>query len=196
VVWPPAESRSARHSDRSPALGRASAISSRLNFCDKRRSSLSADTSTEIFPRRACFSSTGTLGPTKCTLTGTSENRVKMDARSGRRGSRASRDPVAQPVEWFAQRLSMRFVDPESQGKPRRICLSPWILAALRRGRGRGRRVYVGEVSCRRELVLKTTSRGEQRQPFSLKKVLFTGPKPLRWQRLMGDGSVAAKRTP
>jgi hypothetical protein len=32
----------------------------------------------------------------------------------------------------------MRFGDPESQGKPGRICLSPWILAALGEAEGWG----------------------------------------------------------
>jgi len=56
-----------------------------------------------------------------------------MDARSGRRGSRVSRDRASQSVGLFGQRLSRRFGDPESQGKPRRICGSLCCLRGRQR---------------------------------------------------------------
>jgi hypothetical protein len=163
VVWPPTESRSARQTDRSPALERASAIPSRRNFCDKRRPSLSADTSTEIFPRRACLSSTRTPGPAKCTLTGTIENRVKMDARSGQRGSRASRDGVA-PIggDVPPNDCPCWFGDPESQGKPRRICLGTRILVGLREAKG-SRTTLVTSSALLERARLKNDIRREQR---------------------------------
>ena len=69
-----------------------------------------------------------------------------MDACRGLRGLRASRDRVAQSVGLFAPDRPCGLETQNLKEKPRRISLSPWILAALREAEGWGGEPMVGDV--------------------------------------------------
>src|SRR5215472_7568306 len=92
-----------------------------------------------------------------------------MDAGLGPRGSRASRDRVAQPLGLFAQRLSVRF-RPRFSRKTKANMPKSMDFSWSQGGRGLGRTVYVGDGFCCEESSPEDDIRWKPRGPFSLEK--------------------------
>ena len=96
-----------------------------------------------------------------------------MDARSGRRGSRASRDRIAQWAGIVRSTTVHAVGRPRISRETRANMPKSMDFSCSRGGRGLGRRAYVGDrlPRCWRELVLKGLSDGSRAPTFSLDAV-------------------------